>query len=101
VIVFHHVPPVEDFYNNAMHLGWPDDKRQRWTDLLESHHVVAEIAGHFHRDEHHFVGGVPLFVAEPVSGRYGRQAAYRIYQYDGGRSRTGLSTSSRSRCDCR
>jgi 3',5'-cyclic AMP phosphodiesterase CpdA len=85
VIVFHHVPPVEDFYNNASHAGWPDDKRQKWTALLEGHHVVADIAGHFHRGEQHLLGSVPLFVGEPVSGRFGRQAAYRLYEYDQGR----------------
>ncbi|MGC4115659.1 MAG: metallophosphoesterase [Myxococcales bacterium] len=85
VIVFHHEPPVEDFYNNVLHPGWPEEKRQAWTALLEFHHVVADVAGHFHRDEQHLLGTIPLFVAAPVSGRFGRQAAWRIYEYDSGR----------------
>lgn len=85
VIVFHHEPPVEDFYNNALHPGWPDEKRQAWTRLLEAHNVVADVAGHFHRDEQHYLATVPLLIAEPVSGRFGRQAAWRIFEYDSGR----------------
>ncbi len=47
--------------------------------------MVAAIAGHFHRDEFHDLGGVPLLVAAPVSGRFGRQTSFRIYEYDSGR----------------
>jgi 3',5'-cyclic-AMP phosphodiesterase len=85
VIVFHHEPPVDDFYNNVLHAGWPDDKRRRWTELLGAHGVVADVAGHFHRDEQHLLGAVPLYVAEPVSTRFGHQPAFRIYEYAGGR----------------
>jgi 3',5'-cyclic AMP phosphodiesterase CpdA len=84
VIVFHHEPPVEDFYNNVLHPGWLQDKRERWTRLLEGHQVIADITGHFHRGEQHHLGKVPLLVGEPVSGRFGRQAAYRVYEYENG-----------------
>jgi hypothetical protein len=43
------------------------------------------IAGHFHRDELHWVGDVPLFVCAPLAGYWGRQGSYRIYEYKDGR----------------
>jgi predicted MPP superfamily phosphohydrolase len=85
VILFHHEPPVEDFHNNALRPGWPENKKQKWMKLLEDNNVIAEITGHFHRGELHFLGKTPLFVSEPVSGRYERQAAYRIYEYKNGK----------------
>ncbi|MCL2013172.1 MAG: metallophosphoesterase [Cystobacterineae bacterium] len=85
VILFHHEPPVENFYNNTLRPGWPENKKQQWIKLLEDNNVVAAITGDFHRGEMHFLGNIPLFISEPVSGRYGRQAAYRIYEYKKGR----------------
>ncbi len=85
MVVFHHQPPVDDFYGNAIHPGWPEDKRARWTELLARHRVLADVTGHYHRDEQHFLGTVPLFVSAPVSGRFGRQGSFRIYELDGER----------------
>ena len=68
VIVFHHEPPVDDFYENALHPGWAADRRERWRALLEAHHVLATVAGHFHRDELHYLGRVPLLVSAPGVG---------------------------------
>ena len=85
VIIFHHVPSVEDFYNNQMHNGWPEAMRQQWTTLLNSHNVKAVIAGHFHRDEHHWLGEVPLYVSGPVAGYWGRQATFRVFEYRNGK----------------
>jgi 3',5'-cyclic AMP phosphodiesterase CpdA len=85
VIVFHHTPSVADFYENRMHKGWTDSIRDKWLRLLNSYEVKAVIAGHFHRDEHHWLGAVPLYVCSPVAGYYGRQATFRIYEYQNGR----------------
>lgn len=85
VIIFHHRPVVENFYNNTMHAGWNPEIRNKWIKLINTYKVKAVIAGHFHRDEHHWLGEVPLYVAPPVAGYYGRQAAFRIYEYKNGK----------------
>jgi predicted MPP superfamily phosphohydrolase len=84
-IVFHHTPSVRDFYRNRMHPGWPRDVRDKWVALLNRYGVQAVIAGHFHRDEHHWLGDVPLYVSAPVAGYWGRQTTYRIYEYRDGK----------------
>lgn len=85
VIVFHHTPSVRDFHSNRFHRGWPEDVRHRWVRLLNAHNVKAVIAGHFHRDEHHWLGNVPLYVCSSVAGYWGRQATFRLYEYRNGK----------------
>jgi 3',5'-cyclic AMP phosphodiesterase CpdA len=86
VIVFTHAPDDEDFFANEMHAGWPANNRQKWEALIESHNnVKAVITGHFHRDELHWIGGVPEFVSAPTASYFGRQATYRVYEYTDGK----------------
>lgn len=85
VLVFHHTPSVTDFYNNGTHRGWHKDIRDQWVELLNHYKVKAVIAGHFHRDEHHWLGEVPLYVSSSIAGFWGRQATYRIYEYRDGK----------------
>lgn len=85
VIVFHHSPAVSDFYNNGMIEGWDPGARQKWIALLNEYRVEAVIAGHFHRDEFHWLGDIPLYVCPPVARNWGRQPAYRIYEYRNGK----------------
>ncbi len=85
VIVFHHTSSIEDFYKNKMHDGWEKEVRNKWSALLNRYNVKAIIAGHFHRDEHHWVGNVPLYVCAPISAYWGRQLTYRIYEYKDGK----------------
>ena len=85
VIVFHHTSSVEDFYKNKMHDGWKKEIRDKWREILNQHNVKAVIAGHFHRDEHHWIGDVPLYICAPVSGYWNRQLTYRIYEYKEGK----------------
>lgn len=84
VIVVHHRPCVEDFHANTFHAGWPQSTRERWTELLNRYRVSAEITGHFHRDELFWVGDVPLYVAAPIAGYYGRPATFRLYEWRNG-----------------
>lgn len=84
IIVFHHAPSVSDMYQNKRYPGWPQPTRTQWEALLNRYAVKAVIAGHFHRDEHYWLGSVPLYVAPPLSWYYGRQGAYRIYHYKNG-----------------
>jgi 3',5'-cyclic AMP phosphodiesterase CpdA len=83
-IVFQHDPTVEDFYNNAIHDGWPAERLAKFQKLCEAGGVVAVISGHFHRDELHWIGRIPLFVSGPVAGKKGRQATFRVYHYESG-----------------
>ena len=83
VVVFHHSPSVGDFYSNEMHPGW--EREKEWVTLLNRYNVKGVIAGHFHRDELHWLGKVPLYVCPPVAGHWGRQASFRIYEYKDGK----------------
>jgi predicted phosphodiesterase len=85
VVVFHHRPAVEDFYSNALHPGWDGKARRRLETLLLGHNVKAVVTGHFHRDELHWLEGIPVFAAPPVAGYWGRQASFRLYEYRDGR----------------
>lgn len=75
VLVFHHSPSVK----------WDDDVREKWIKLLNDYNVKGVIAGHHHRDELFWLNTVPLYVSPPVSGWWGRQATYRIYEYNNGK----------------
>jgi len=85
VIICHHAPSVEDFYNNSLHPGWKPEVHERWVRLLRSANVRAVLTGHYHRDELHWEGGVPLFVGSSVASYWGRQGSFRIYEYRDGR----------------
>lgn len=85
VILFHHAPSVGNFYNNDFHRGWENEIREKWVKLINAYNVKGVIAGHFHRDEYHWLGDVPLYVCPPISCYWGRQAAFRIYEYRNGK----------------
>ena len=85
VLIFQHAPAVEDFYNNTLHDGWADDAYRRWVRLLKDADVRAVVTGHFHRDELHWIGDVPVYVTTPVVRYFDRQPSYRIYEYRNGR----------------
>lgn len=84
-LVFHHSPSPGDFYRNTMHESWVESARSSWESLLNRHNVLAVFAGHYHRDEHHWLGEVPLYVSGPVGSWYGRQPTFRIFEYKNGR----------------
>lgn len=84
VILVQHSPCVTDFYRNSMHSTWDEKNARRWTALVNDYHVSAVLAGHFHRDELHWAGDVPIYVAEPLAGYYNRQGAFRIYTWEDG-----------------
>jgi len=84
-VVFHHIPSVEDFYLNLMHSGWESDVRAKWEEVLNSYNVIAVLAGHFHRDEHYWLGNVPLYIGAAVTDHWGRQPSFRIFEYKNGR----------------
>jgi len=85
VIVCHHRPSIEDFYKNRVQSGWPEPQQTQWRELLNSANVKAVIAGHFHRDELHWTGNVPIYVGQPIAAYWKRQASFRVYQYKSGK----------------
>jgi len=85
IILFHHRPAVDDHYEFALHPGWDPKGRSALESLLREQRVQAVITGHFHRDELHWLDGIPIFAAPPVAGYWGRQASFRLYEYRGGR----------------
>lgn len=83
-LLFQHCPTIDDFYANAFHPGWPVDKLVQFQKLCETNNVQGIFSGHFHRDELHWIGKIPLFVSAPVSGARGRQSSFRVYHYQNG-----------------
>ncbi|MFH2095056.1 MAG: metallophosphoesterase, partial [Bacteroidota bacterium] len=75
-LLFHHTPCVEDFYRNEIHEGWDKFYYDSWVKLMNKYNVKAVITGHFHRDELHWLGDVPLYVASSIAGYWGRPASY-------------------------
>ena len=84
IILFHHRPAVDDYYEFASPPAWDGPARAELEKLMAPHDVKAVITGHFHRDELHWVGGRPVFAAPPAAGYWGRQAGFRLYEYRGG-----------------
>lgn len=76
VIVFHHAPSVD---------SWKKEIRDKWVELINAYNVKAVIAGHTGRDQHHWLKDVPLYVSAPISGWWGRQTTFRIYEYNNGK----------------
>jgi UDP-2,3-diacylglucosamine pyrophosphatase LpxH len=68
---------VPSFHLNQLHEAWSEETMERWTKRMKEGGVFAVLAGHFHRDEHHLVHGVPFYLAEPVINFWGRQTTYR------------------------
>jgi hypothetical protein len=85
VLLFHHRPAVDDYYEFAGSPAWDPAARAALEGRLAGYDVKAVITGHFHRDELHWVGGRPVFAAPPVAGYWGRQASFRLYDYRDGR----------------
>ncbi len=85
ILLFHHRPAVEDYYEFALHPGWDPAARRAFEALLRGHRVQGVITGHFHRDELHWLDGIPIFAAPPVAGYWGRQGSFRLYEYRDGR----------------
>lgn len=86
ILLFIHAPPVPDFHRNAFSDPWPNKAGNDLEAIIKgASSIKAVIAGHFHRDEFHWIGNVPLYVCEPVARFWERQPAFRIYEYTNGR----------------
>jgi len=85
VIIFTHSPPVLDFHENEMYYVWDKENMAKLLKILASYNVKAMVTGHLHRNELHWEAELPMYVSEPVSNQFGRQPAYRIYEYKKGK----------------
>jgi 3',5'-cyclic AMP phosphodiesterase CpdA len=83
-ILFCHATGQPDFYENEMHNGWKDDTMNKWTSIMTQGGVFAVLAGHFHRDESHRMGNIPVYICAPVVGWWGRQTAFRHWTLQNG-----------------
>lgn len=86
VFIFTHVADGQDFYNNELHDGWPDENRDAWRKLLVSYgNVKGVFCGHYHRDElQQNETGIPVHVGNAIASFWGRQASFRVYTYADG-----------------
>lgn len=86
VLVFMHRPPVADRLASKTREEWGEEYYPRWERLFEERpQIRALVSGHLHRDELHWIGPVPVFVAAPVAPFWDRQPSVRLYKYKDGR----------------
>lgn len=85
VIIFMHTPTIPDLLGNLAHVGWLKDATQRFSDLVNAHNVKGVVCGHLHTDKDYKLGKVPVFVANSVSGAFGRHTCFRVYDYADGK----------------
>jgi UDP-2,3-diacylglucosamine pyrophosphatase LpxH len=64
---------------------WGAANRARYRTLVNRPNVRGIFCGHFHRDDLHWVGNIPLFSAPSIAGYWGRQASFRVYHWQDGR----------------
>jgi 3',5'-cyclic AMP phosphodiesterase CpdA len=83
-ILFCHVMGLPSFFANRLQEAWPEETMRRWTDRMKEGGVFAVLSGHFHRDEHQAVNGVPFYLVEPVINFWGRQTTYRHWTLSNG-----------------
>ena len=82
ILIFQHDPMVNSFYENAFHEGdWDLKSRNKYFEICHRYNVKGIFAGHFHRDEIHWDGYLPIFVSEPIAADNGHQASFRVYHY--------------------
>jgi len=83
-VLFCHATGLPDFYNNQIHSGWDKKTMEKWTHIMSKGGVFAILAGHFHRDESHMLGEIPVHTCAPVVGWWGRQTTFRHWMLQDG-----------------
>ncbi len=82
VILFQHAPSVGSFLDSGDPAETEPDSYRAWETLVRRYPALrAVIAGHVHRDELHWLGGVPIYVSAPVARFWDRQPSFRVYDY--------------------
>lgn len=86
VLVFLHRPPVADCLAAKTREEWGEESHPRWEKLFKARpQVKALVSGHLHRDELHWIGPVPVYVASSVAPFWNRQPSVRLYKFEAGR----------------
>jgi 3',5'-cyclic AMP phosphodiesterase CpdA len=86
VLVFVHRPPVADRIKARTIEEWGDESYPRWERLFREHpQIKAMVTGHLHRDELHWIGEVPIYVASSLASFWERQPTARLYKFEAGR----------------
>lgn len=86
VLVFVHRPPVADRIKARTAEEWGYELHPRWERLFREHpQVKAMVTGHLHRDELHWIGEVPIYVASSLASFWDRQPSVRLYKFEAGR----------------
>jgi 3',5'-cyclic AMP phosphodiesterase CpdA len=83
-VIFIHSSPAPDLYGGKFHYGWPKDAAQKFTAAINSSqaNVIAVIGGHFHREEKHYFGDVPVYLTGAVANFWGRQSVFKLFHID-------------------
>jgi Icc-related predicted phosphoesterase len=86
VLIFMHRPPIFDMVNGSDgQVSWDHPYDTRWGSLFEGHPEIKGVfAGHFHREELRWIGGVPVFVAPALARFWDRQPSFRLFEYHDG-----------------
>ncbi|MEI6148749.1 MAG: metallophosphoesterase [bacterium] len=87
VLIFMHRPPVQDLLAEGDASAWNRESyHPRWARLfIEQPEIKAVVAGHLHRDELHWIGSVPIYVASSLARFWDRQPSFRLYEYRDGK----------------
>lgn len=86
VLVFLHRPPVADRLAAETREEWGEESHPLWEKLFKARpQIKALVSGHLHRDELHWIGEVPVYVASSVAPFWNRQPSVRLYKYEAGR----------------
>ncbi len=86
VLVFLHRPPVADRLAARTREEWGEESHPQWEKLFQMRpQIQALVSGHLHRDELHWIGAVPVYVASSVAPFWNRQPSVRLYRYEAGR----------------
>ncbi len=83
IFLLHHIPSVPNFVKLRATATWHAAFLERYHDMVQRFPITAVFAGHFHRDELHYLpGGVPLLLTPALSSKYGAQPAFRVVTHD-------------------
>jgi UDP-2,3-diacylglucosamine pyrophosphatase LpxH len=85
-IIFMHIPNTENFFSNQLHNPeWLKPNVDYFTELVNKYNVKAVITGHYHSDEFHYIGNVPLYVTPAIAKMEAGLSYYRIFEYNNGK----------------
>ena len=82
IFLIHHIPSVPNFVRMRATPTWHEEFIEPYHELVARHPVAGIFAGHFHRDELHFVQDVPLMVCPALSTKYRAIPSYRLVTHD-------------------